>query len=61
LKQREYFLRTGLDYDEEVHLLRILGEWGNMIGYEMGSSSIKVYIIAKASLKELSHKDKCWT
>ena len=33
-------LRAGLHYgEEEVHQLRILGEWSNMIGYEMGSST----------------------
>ena len=30
--------RVGLDYGEELHWSRSLGEWSNMIGYEMGSS-----------------------
>jgi hypothetical protein len=36
-------VRVGLDYGEEVHRLRILREWGNMIGYEMGFSLAEVY------------------
>jgi hypothetical protein len=32
-----------IDYGEEVHQLRILEEWGNMIGYEMGFPPAKVY------------------
>lgn len=28
-------LRAGLEYGEEVHLSRFLGEWSNKIGYEM--------------------------
>jgi hypothetical protein len=39
-----YLLRHGLDYSEEdVHRSRILGEWSNMIGYEMDSSPPKFY------------------
>lgn len=40
------FLRAGLGYGEEVHWSIILGEGNNMIGYEMGSSPIGVYIAA---------------
>ena len=36
-------LRVSLDCSEEVHRARILGEWSNMIGYIMGSSSSGVY------------------
>lgn len=45
-------LRTALDYGEEVHELRILEEWSNMIGYGMGSSLAGVYSTAKAFLVE---------
>jgi hypothetical protein len=39
-----YLLRHGLDYSEEdVHRSRILGEWSNMIGYEMDSSPPQFY------------------
>ena len=36
-------LRAG----EEVHCARILGEWSNMIGFELGSSLIGVYTIGQ--------------
>lgn len=41
--------RVGLDYGEVVHQSRIFGEWSNMNGYGMGSSSIKVCIMLKDS------------
>ena len=42
-------LRVNVDYGEEVHWLRILGEWSNMIGYKVGSSPARVYTMAKTS------------
>ena len=36
-------IRVGLDHGEEVHWSRSLGEWSNMVGYEMGSSRVGVY------------------
>ena len=45
-------LRAGLDCGEEVHLLMILGEWSNMIGYKMGSASAGVYNAIKTSAVE---------
>ena len=39
-----YILKAGV----EVHRSKILGEWGNMmIGYELGSSSVGVYVTTK--------------
>jgi hypothetical protein len=40
-------MRTSLDSNEEVHRSRVLREWSNMIGYEMGSSRATVYTMAK--------------
>ena len=34
----DIIVRVGLDYSEEVHWSKILGEWSNMIGCKMGSS-----------------------
>ena len=49
----EVALTANLDYNEEVHPQSIvLGEWSNMIGYEMSSSLAGVYTIAKTSLVE---------
>ena len=31
----------GLDYTEEMHLSKNLGEWSKMIGYDMGFSSAR--------------------
>lgn len=45
-------LRAALDYNEEVHELRILEEWSNMIGYGMGSSLVGVYSTTMTSLVE---------
>ena len=42
-------LNASLDYGVEVHQSRMLGEWNNMIGYEMGSSLSRVYTTAKIS------------
>jgi hypothetical protein len=39
--------KVGLDYGEEVHRSRILGEWSNMVGYKMGLSLAGVYTTAK--------------
>ena len=39
-------LRAGLDYGEEVHKSRIIGEWSNLIGYTLGSSLVGVYTTA---------------
>ena len=44
-------LRVNLDYGE-VHITRILGEWSNMVGFEMGPSPAGVYTMAKTSLVE---------
>ena len=53
------WLRIGLDYSEEVHWSRILGEWSNVIGYETGSSLARVYTMAKTCLvKKLSTDEK---
>ena len=38
---------VGLEYGEELRWSRILGEWSNTSGYEMGSSLATVYSIAK--------------
>ena len=43
---------AGLDYGEEVHWSRILGEWSNMIGYKMDSSPARLYTTAKTSPME---------
>ena len=41
-------LRAGLlDHGKDVHQLRILEEWSNMIGYKKGSSSTRFYTAAK--------------
>ena len=45
-------IRASLNYGEEVHQSRILGEWSNTIGYEMGSSLARVYTTVKTSLVE---------
>ena len=50
LVQKCVNIRVGLDYNEEVHRSRILGEWSNMIGYEMGFSPDRVYTTTKTSL-----------
>jgi hypothetical protein len=42
-------VKQPLDYGEEVHWSRNLGEWSNVIGYEMGSSPAKVYTTIKSS------------
>ena len=42
-------MTIGLDYGEELHRSLILGEWSNMIGYEVGCSPAKVYSTAKTS------------
>jgi hypothetical protein len=39
----------GLDFGEELHWLLVLGEWSNMIGYEVGCSPARVYTRAKTS------------
>jgi hypothetical protein len=50
-------LRTGLDFNEKVHRSRILREWSNMIGYQMGSSLVEVYTMAKTSpMKDFKHE-----
>ena len=51
------FLRVSLDYGEEIHLLRILGEWSNMIGYKMSSSPAGNFSAAKTSpIKNFKHE-----
>jgi hypothetical protein len=45
-------LRVGSDYSEEVHWLRLLGEWSNKIGYKVGFSPARVYITTNTSLVE---------
>lgn len=48
-------LRAGLEYGEEVHLSRFLGEWSNKIGYEMVSPT-GVYTMAKIyPMKNIKH------
>jgi hypothetical protein len=37
--------RACLDYDEEVHLSRIIGKRGDMIGSETGSSPVFSYLV----------------
>ena len=55
------FLGASLDYGEEMHMSRILGKWSNMIGYEMGSSTARVYTMAKTSpMKNFKHGWKNW-
>ena len=39
-----------LKYTEDIHWSRILGNWSNMIGYEMVSSPTWVSVTFKASL-----------
>lgn len=51
-KKFEEGLRSCLDYGKEVQWSRILGEWGNMIGHQMGSSSVGVYNMVETSLVE---------
>jgi hypothetical protein len=46
-------VRAGLDYGEEVHQSRILGEWSNTISYIMGSSPNGLYDMVKTLM------DKC--
>ena len=41
-----------LDYNEDVHQSRQLGEWSNMIGYKMGSSLVGILSTTKTSLVE---------
>ena len=38
MKEREVELRAGLDYGEEMHWSKILGEWSDTTGYKMGPS-----------------------
>ena len=38
-----------LDYNEDVHQSRQLGEWSNMIGYKMGSSLVGILSTTKTS------------
>ena len=45
-------LRVGVDYGEELHRSRILGERSNMIAYKVGSSPARVYTMAKTSQVE---------
>ena len=40
--------RAGLHNGEQVYRSRMLWEWSNTIGYEMGSSLVRVYTIANA-------------
>ena len=50
-------LRTNVDYIEEVQCSRILGEWNNMVGFELGSSRAGVYTTAKPSpVEKFKHK-----
>ena len=61
LKTHQPTLRACLDYNEDVHRSRILGERRNMIGYEMGSSLAEVYSTTKASpVKNLKHGQPTW-
>ena len=41
------YIGAGLIHNEEMHQSRILGEWSNMIGYNMGSSPAMVYTTVK--------------
>ena len=50
-------LRAGLDYVEEVHWSRNLGEWSNMIGYKMGSSRADVNTTTKTPLVKNSKQE----
>ena len=43
---------VGSCYGEEVHRSSSLGEWSNVIGYEMGSSHVGVYTMVETSLVE---------
>jgi hypothetical protein len=45
----ECAIRANLHYKEEEHRSRNLGEWSNMIGYEMGTSPAGVYTMPKIS------------
>ncbi len=36
-----------MDYGEEVHRSRVLGDWSNLNGYEMGCSLVGVYTMVK--------------
>jgi hypothetical protein len=53
-------LTASLDYGEELHRSGgILGEWSDMIGYEMGSSPMRLYTTAKTiSVKEILSMDE---
>jgi hypothetical protein len=47
---------TGLDYIEKMLRSRILREWSNTIGYEMGSSPTRVYTTPNSSpVKNFKH------